>query len=87
MNIHTDIFTISNISKIVLGLMGHALNPPLKRQRQVDYCELLGSVVYIVSSSILRATSRDHVSKKAPQKPQNHYVTVYININIHINIT
>lgn len=83
MTIHTDIFTISKISKIVLGLMGHALNPSLKRQRQGDYCELLGSMVYIVSSRIPRATSRDHVSKKVAPKPQNHYLIVYININIY----
>lgn len=47
--IHTDIFTISKISKTVLGLMGHTLKSSLKRQGQEDYCELLGSVGYTVS--------------------------------------
>ena len=48
------------------------LIPALRRQRQVDLCELEASLVYRVSSWTARAIQRNPVSKnKNKQKPSN----------------
>jgi hypothetical protein len=42
----------------------------LRRQRQVDLCELKASLVYRVSSRTVRATQRNHFSKNEKAKNQ-----------------
>ena len=45
-------------------MVGRSLIPALRRQRQVDLCELEASLVYRVSSRTARAIQRNPVLKK-----------------------
>ena len=75
--------------------MAHTFSPSIRRQRQVDLCEFRASLVYILSSRIARAISRDPVSKhkKTETKTKGLYyrpespclaLELYIHIHIHI---
>jgi hypothetical protein len=44
------------------------LDPELRRQRQVDLCELKASLIYKESSRTARAMQRDAVSKKKKRR-------------------
>ena len=49
----------------------NTLNPALRRQSQVNICEIKASLVYRVSSRIARATQRNPVSKKQDSGVEN----------------
>ena len=48
---------------MIAAMVVYAFNPSTWRQRQVDICELEASLVYRVSSRIVKATQRNPVSK------------------------
>jgi hypothetical protein len=46
-----------------LGTVAHTFNTSTGKQRQVDLCEFVVSLIYIVTSRIARATKRESISK------------------------
>ena len=60
--------TISKAKVGEPGMVGHAFNPSIGRQRQADLCEFEASLVYRASSRTARATQRNPVSKKQTNK-------------------
>ena len=56
--------TISKAKVGEPGMVGHAFNPSIGRQRQEDLCEFEASLVYRASSRTARATSEIWFQKK-----------------------